>query len=146
MAQSCSNIHYSNESHLRIRFRTISFAHNSSISLPISFTIHPNTTMVLPCSVLKNDWPFNSLRPSDAYMRRWTGSWLVQIIACRLFGAKPLSEPSWNIVNWTFRKKFQWKFSRNSNIFIRENAFENIVCETADILSRPQYVLKIGVI
>ena len=35
----------------------------------------------------------NSLRPSDAYMRRWTGSSLVQIIACRLFGAKPLSEP-----------------------------------------------------
>ena len=36
---------------------------------------------------------FNSLRPSDAYMRRWTGSSLVQIMASRLFGAKPLSEP-----------------------------------------------------
>ena len=35
----------------------------------------------------------NSLRPSDAYMRRWTGSSLLQIMACRLFGAKPLSEP-----------------------------------------------------
>ena len=35
----------------------------------------------------------NSLRLSDAYMRRWTGSSLVQIMACRLFGAKPLSEP-----------------------------------------------------
>ena len=35
----------------------------------------------------------NSLRPSDAYMRCWTGSSLVQIMACRLFGAKPLSEP-----------------------------------------------------
>ena len=35
----------------------------------------------------------NSLRPSDAYMRRWTGSSLVHIMACRLFGAKPLSEP-----------------------------------------------------
>ena len=34
-----------------------------------------------------------SLRPSDAYMRRWTGSSSVQIMACRLFGAKPLSEP-----------------------------------------------------
>ena len=28
-----------------------------------------------------------------AYMRRWAGSSLVQIMACRLFGAKPLSEP-----------------------------------------------------
>ena len=31
--------------------------------------------------------------PSDAYMRQWMGSALVQIMACRLFGAKPLSEP-----------------------------------------------------
>ena len=36
---------------------------------------------------------FNSLRPSDAHMRRWTGSSLVQIMACRLFGAKPLFAP-----------------------------------------------------
>ena len=35
----------------------------------------------------------NSWRPSDAYMRRWTGPSLVQIMACRLFGAKPLSVP-----------------------------------------------------
>ena len=34
-----------------------------------------------------------SLRPSDAYLRRWTGSLLVQMMACRLFGAKPFSEP-----------------------------------------------------
>ena len=37
--------------------------------------------------------PVNLLRPSDAYMRRWTGSSLVQIMALRLFGTKPLSEP-----------------------------------------------------
>ena len=36
---------------------------------------------------------FNSLRLRDAYMRRWTRSSLVQIMACRLLGAKPLSEP-----------------------------------------------------
>ena len=33
------------------------------------------------------------MRPSDAYMRHWTGSSLVQIMACRLFCTKPLSEP-----------------------------------------------------
>ena len=32
------------------------------------------------------------LPPSAAYMRRWTGLPLVQLSACRLFGAKPLSE------------------------------------------------------
>ena len=35
----------------------------------------------------------NSLRPSDAYMRQWHKPLLVQIMACRLSGAKPLSEP-----------------------------------------------------
>ena len=80
----------------------------------------------------------NSLRPSDTNMRRWTGSLLVQIIAC--------SAPShylnqcWNIVNWTFRNKLQWNFNRNSSIFIKEIAFQNVVCKMVFILSRPQWV------
>ena len=36
---------------------------------------------------------FNSSPPSAAYIRQWTGLVLVQIMACRLDGAKPLSEP-----------------------------------------------------
>ena len=35
---------------------------------------------------------------------------------------------------------FSENFKQNSHIFIQENAFENIVCEMAAILSRPQYV------
>ena len=35
----------------------------------------------------------NSSPPSAAYMRQWTGPSLVQVMACRLFGAKPLPEP-----------------------------------------------------
>ena len=31
--------------------------------------------------------------PYVAYMRQWTGSTLLQLTACRLFGAKPLPEP-----------------------------------------------------
>ena len=46
----------------------------------------------------------------------------------------------WNIVNWTLRNKLQWNFNRNSNIFIQENALENVVCEMASILSLPQCV------
>ena len=34
----------------------------------------------------------NSSPPNAAYMRQWIGSPLVQIMACRLFGAKPLPE------------------------------------------------------
>ena len=36
---------------------------------------------------------FNSSPPSAVYVRQWIGWALVQIIACRLFGAKPLSKP-----------------------------------------------------
>ena len=36
---------------------------------------------------------FNSSPPSAAYMRQWTGPSLVQVMACRLIGAKPLPEP-----------------------------------------------------
>ena len=35
----------------------------------------------------------NSSPPSAAYMRQWTGSALAQIMACCLFGTKPLSKP-----------------------------------------------------
>ena len=35
----------------------------------------------------------NPSLPSAAYMRQLIGSVLVQIMACRLFGAKPLSTP-----------------------------------------------------
>ena len=49
--------------------------------------------------------------------------------------AASLNAPLWNWCN-----KLQWNFNRNSNIFIQENAFENVVCEMASILSRPQCV------
>ena len=45
-----------------------------------------------------------------------------------------------NIINWTLRKKLQRNFYQNSYIFIQENAFENIACETKSVLSQPQCV------
>ena len=33
--------------------------------------------------------------------------------------------------------KFPWNPKRNLYIFLQENAFENVVCEMAEILSRP---------
>ena len=56
----------------------------------------------------------NSSLPSAAYMRRWTGSALVQVMACRLFGAKPLPEPmrvyyqldSWEQISLKFKSEF----------------------------------------
>ena len=53
-------------------------------------------------------------------MRRWTGSALVQIMACRLVGAKPLSEPllenfqldSWDPISTEFESEFYHFHSR----------------------------------
>ena len=50
----------------------------------------------------------------------------------------------WNIVNWTPRNKLQWNFNRSSNIFIQENALDDVVCETVSTLSRPQCVKTIS--
>ena len=36
----------------------------------------------------------NSSPPSATYMHMWIGSALIQIMACRLFGVKPLSKPT----------------------------------------------------
>ena len=36
--------------------------------------------------------------------------------------------------------KLQWNFKQNSYILIQENAFENVVCEMAAILSQPHCV------
>ena len=46
----------------------------------------PNLQYVSICLV-------DSLRPSDTYMRPWTRPSSIQIMACRLTGTKPLSEP-----------------------------------------------------
>ena len=82
----------------------------------------------------------NSLRPRDAYTDLCVSKLIiiVQIMACRLVGVKPYLNRWWDIVNCTLRNKFQWNFNRNPYIFIQENAFENVVCEMAAILSRPQ--------
>ena len=48
--------------------------------------------------------------PSAAYMRQWTGSALVHIMACRLFGAKPLPEPMLAYCQLDSREQISVKF------------------------------------
>ena len=89
---------------------------------------------------------FNSSPPSAEYMRQCIGSALVQIMACRLFGAKPLSKPMLDYSQLSHKNKFQWKFNQNTKVFIHENASENIVCEMAVILSSGRWVKHIHLI
>ena len=88
--------------------------------------------------VTRPQW-VNSLRPGDAYMHLWTASSLVQVMACRLFSAKPLPEPM-QTVSWILRNKLQQNFNQNSYIFIEENVFESVVYKTSAILSQPEWV------
>ena len=86
----------------------------------------------------------NSLRPSDAYMRRKTNNhWFRQWLVAWTAPSHYLNQ-CWNIVDWTRRNKLQWNLNKNSNIFIHENALQNIVWKMAAILSRPQCINILG--
>ena len=89
-------------------------------------------------------WPqsVNSLRPSDAFC-------VVNLtIIASDNGLSPGrrqaiigTNDQWkDIVNWALRNKIQWNLNQSSYIFIQDNAFENVVCSMAAILSLPQYV------
>ena len=71
----------------------------------------------------------NSSPPSAAYMHQWAGSSLVQVKACRLFGAKPLPEPMLTycqIDSWEqILVKFKWEFYH----FHSRKCIWNVVCQ-----------------
>ena len=77
------------------------------------------------------------INSSPPYMRQWMGSALLQITACRLFGTRPSSKPMLGYSQLDLINKLQWNFNHN---FINENAYENIVCEMAAILSRGRWI------
>ena len=83
----------------------------------------------------------NSSPHSAAYVRRWIRSALLQIMVCRLFGTKPLSEQTFRYTQelspgpLVYRNKLQWNLNQNRKLFIHGNASEYIVCEMAAILS-----------
>ena len=71
-------------------------------------------------------------------MRQRTGSSLVQIRACRLFGEKPLPEPV--LAYHQLHPSIQISLTLNTNIFFQEKSFKNAVCKTAATLFRPEWV------
>ena len=74
-------------------------------------------------------------------MRYQTTPSLVQIMAwCLFLGSSHYLNQCWHVVNWTLENKFLWNLNPNSNIFIQENVFENVVINMVNILSWPQCV------
>ena len=80
-------------------------------------------------------------------MRQWIRSALVQIMACRLFGAKPLTKPVLGYCQfWLLGTNFIEIWIKIQNFSFAKNASENIVCKMAAILSRGRRVNDLLVI
>ena len=75
------------------------------------FTHNSNLVIKVPVDVYLNSFP-----PSVAYNGPWIWAALIQIMACRLFGAKPLSKPNRFIFNRALRNQLQWNLNQNANI------------------------------
>ena len=67
-------------------------------------------------------------------------------MACRLIGARPLSEPMFDYCQLDPWEHISMKINQNTAIFIEENTRETVVCEMASILSRPQCVNDCGAV
>ena len=71
-------------------------------------------SLLIHIRVTRPRW-INSSPPSAAYMRQWTGSSLVHVMACCLFATKPLSKPMlgyyqldpWEQTSVNFKSKFK---------------------------------------
>ena len=91
-----------------------------------------------PC--ISNSLWVNFSPPSAAYMRQWIGSALVQIVAFRLFDAKPFSKLVLECCQLDHQEQIQWNFNQSTKRIIHENAYENIVWEMAAISFRGKWV------
>ena len=79
---------------------------------------------------------FGLLRPHESYMRPWNNNHSDNALVWP--APSHFLNQCWNIVNWTVGNKLQWNLNRKLYIFIKKNAFENVVRKFAVILSRPQ--------
>ena len=78
---------------------------------------------------------------SDTYMRQWIGSVLVQIMACRSFGAKPSSEPMLGYCQFDPKEQTSVKFpSKYKTFHSRKCIWKYHFCDMAVILSTGRWV------
>ena len=80
----------------------------------------------------------NSSPPTAAYMRRWTGSSLFQVMACPHARRQAIT---WNNADFLSIGPIGTNFNEwIYKIFIHENPLENAVCEMAATLFRGRWV------
>ena len=71
---------------------------------------------------------------------KWSNSSLFRGVACDLFGAKPLPEPVLTNFLWSHEEQNSAQFKTKYKHFVKENVFQNGVCQISAILFRPQCV------
>ena len=72
---------------------------------------------------------------SASYMPQWIGLALIQIMACRLFGAMPLSEPMLEFCELDPWEQISVKSYSKFIHFHSQNVFENVVSEMAAVVA-----------
>ena len=115
---------------------------------PDTKNIDPSTGFIWKMSVqmspdwyvLSSGWTLKNMKsfialldinsPNAAYIRQWTGSALVHIMACCLFGTKPLTEPMLTYYQLHPLEQNQVKSNRNTKLF------KNVVCKLLNIQGR----------
>ena len=89
---------------------------------------------------------FNSSPPSAVYMRQWTVSTLVQVMACRLFGAKPLSAPMLAFCQLDYWKQISEKFEIGiRSLSLKKMHLKMSSARMGAILSRGRWV-KVAIV
>ena len=120
----CCNQAFGVQDLVKIVFLNENFKENSTLFLNKILKIWRIVTIAKPWIKSKDDslhsnslnWSIsiNPSPPNAAYMRQWIGSALVQIMACCLFGTKPLSKPTLGysqVDSWEhFSVKFEYEF------------------------------------
>ena len=70
-------------------------------------------------------------------------------MACRLWGARPLPEPMLTVCQLYLHEEILVKFeleTKQNNIFIQENASENVACKMEAILQASTWYTASGLI
>ena len=90
--------------------------------------VHTNIYMFMSTRFSSGiEYPRVGFSPSAAYMRQCTWLSLVQVVACRLFGAKPLPEPMLLICQLDPWEQVSVKLEFEFYPFHTEYAFDNVV-------------------
>ena len=77
-------------------------------------------------------WPMHQMHLFCRYMHQSNG--LALVLVWPMFGAKPLREQCLLTANWPHGNKLQCNLNRNTNMFINEIAFQNVIREMEAIL------------